>query len=186
MGAALGMTIAVASGDSARPDVPSTSPYVTCVGGTRLTVGSDGEVAAESAWAQSGSGNARYLPIPWYQEEVITESSGKRAVSDVAVHASSTPGYWVYYLAQWNHYGGTSFSAPVFAGMIAVVNQYRAAQGKPPAGLLNPLLYRSPEVQGTFRDIVHGKTDLFEARPGWDYPTGWGAPDIAKLADALP
>jgi kumamolisin len=186
MGAALGMTIAVASGDSAQPDIPSTSPYVTCVGGTRLTLGTDGNAAAESAWSHSGSGKARHFPIPWYQEGVIMDSDGRRAVSDLSVHASATPGYWVYYLAEWNHYGGTSFSAPVFAGMMAVVNQHRAAQGKPPAGLINPFLYQSPEVQAAFRDVVTGQTEFFSAGPGWDYPTGWGAPDIAHLADVLP
>ena len=39
MGAALGMTIVVAGGDSGRPDVPSSSPYVTSVGGTLLELG---------------------------------------------------------------------------------------------------------------------------------------------------
>ncbi|MRG96249.1 S53 family peptidase [Polyangium spumosum] len=186
MGAAIGMTIAVASGDSARPDIPSTSPYVTCVGGTRITLGTDHEILAEAAWSHAGSGKARHFPIPWYQEGVVTDSEGRRAVSDLAVQGSATPGYWVYYLAKWDHYGGTSFSAPVFAGMMAVVNQHRAKQGKPPVGLLNPLLYQSTEVQKTFRDIVTGETDLFSAGPGWDYPTGWGAPDIALLAEALP
>ncbi|UQA60306.1 S53 family peptidase [Polyangium aurulentum] len=186
MGAALGMTIAVASGDSSMPDIPSTSPYVTCVGGTKLELGADGEVVAETAWSHSGSGRARHFPTPWYQEGVIKDADGSRAVTDVAVQASSVPGYWVYYLAKWNHYGGTSFSAPVFAAFVAVINSHRAAQGKPPVGLLNPLLYRSPEVQSAFRDVTEGKTEHFAAQPGWDYPTGWGTPDVSILAEVLP
>jgi kumamolisin len=186
MGAALGMTIAVASGDSAMPDIPSTSPYVTCVGGTKLELGLDGELVAETAWTHSGSGPARHFPIPWYQQGVITDSDGHRAVTDVAVHASSSPGYWVYYLAKWNHYGGTSFAAPVFAAFMAVVNSHRAAQGKPPAGFLNSILYRSPEVQASFRDVTEGKTEFFPAQPGWDYPTGWGVPNVTAIAESLP
>jgi kumamolisin len=186
MGAALGMTIVVASGDSGMPDIPSTSPYVTCVGGTRLALDPQGEIESETTWSKSGSGPARHFPIPWYQQGVITDSDGHRAVTDVAVHASAAPGYWVYYLAKWNHYGGTSFASPVFAGLMALVNAHRAEKGKPPAGLLNPFLYRSPEVQAAFRDITSGKTDTQAAGPGWDYPTGWGAPYTAVLADALP
>lgn len=186
MGVALGMTIAVASGDSAKPDVPSTSAHVTCVGGTRITLDANGGIATEAAWSQSGSGIARHFPIPWYQEGVILDSEGQRAVSDLAVQASSSPGYWVYYLGEWNHYGGTSFAAPVFAGMVAVLNHHREALGKKPVGFLNPFLYQMPEVQATFRDVKTGKTEFFEAGPGWDYPTGWGAPDIKKLADAVP
>jgi kumamolisin len=41
-------------------------------------------------------------------------------------------------------------------------------------------------VQATFRDIVSGGTDLYQATPGWDYPTGWGAPRALQLAEALP
>jgi len=187
MGAALGMTIVVASGDSARTDIPSSSPYVTCVGGTKLTLSAAGEVAEEVAWSGSGSGAARTFPMPWYQEGVVTDSEGKRAVTDLSLNASQEPGFWVYYIGEWKGgYGGTSFSAPVFAGLITLVAQHRLENGKPPLGLLNPFLYQSAEVQATFRDIVSGKTEFYPAKPGWDYPTGWGAPNVAALAEALP
>ncbi|AUX39376.1 kumamolisin [Sorangium cellulosum] len=192
MGAALGMTIVVASGDSARPDVPSSSPYVTCVGGTRLTLGADGEVEAEVAWSGSGSGRSRSFTTPSWQMDVVTDAQGRRAVSDVALNASPESGYWLYYLGEWEHRAGTSFAAPVFAGLMASVNSRRLAEGKPVAGWLNPALYRIPEVQAAFRDITEGKTpgdehtQGFEADEGWDYPTGWGAPLADKLAEALP
>ncbi|MCC6553057.1 MAG: S8 family serine peptidase [Polyangiaceae bacterium] len=186
MGAALGMTIVVASGDSSRTDIPSSSPYVTCVGGTELRLDASGNVADELAWSGSGSGAARSFPLPSYQQGVVTDSDGKRAVADVALNASTESPYWVYYLAEWNRYGGTSFAAPVFAGLVAAVNSCRAQDGAPPVGFLNPLLYRSTDVQETFRDVVEGETPYYKAGPGWDYPTGWGAPSAIGLSQTLP
>ncbi|MGK3989824.1 S53 family serine peptidase [Sorangium sp. So ce136] len=192
MGAALGMTIVVASGDSSRPDVPSSSPYVTCVGGTVLELGDDGEVAREVAWSGSGSGRSRSFKTPSWQKDVVTDAQGKRAVSDVALNASPDSTYWLYFLGEWDRRSGTSFSAPVFAGMMASVNSYRLAEGKPVAGWLNKTLYERKDVQAAFRDITEGTTPSneyapgFSAGPGWDYPTGWGAPLADKLAEALP
>ena len=186
MGAALGMTMVVASGDSSRTDIPSSSPYVTAVGGTVLRLLPDGAVDAELAWSGSGSGAARTFPMPSYQQGVVLDSGGKRAVADVALNASTDSRYWVYYLAEWERYGGTSFAAPVFASLMAVVNSHRQSNGLPPAGFLNPALYRTPEVQATFRDVVEGETPYYKASPGWDSPTGWGAPNALGLALSLP
>jgi kumamolisin len=186
MGAALGITILVASGDSAQPDVPSSSPFVTCVGGTALTLTAAGAVDTEIAWNESGSGVSDTFTIPSWQEGVVLGSNGMRATADMAMNASGDTPYWSYYLAEWKSYGGTSFAAPSFAGLIAVVNSFRIAQGDPTVGYLNPILYRSPEVQATFRDIVEGSTAKYPAGPGWDYPTGWGAPRARELAEALP
>ncbi|MGK3999581.1 S53 family peptidase [Sorangium sp. So ce1024] len=187
MAAALGITVVAASGDSAQTDTPSASPYVTGVGGTSLWVTEDGEVESEVAWARSGSGPTLSFDIPWWQVGIVEGSDGKRAVADVALHASPSPvPYWVYYLGEWKRYGGTSFSAPAFAGIIASVNSYRAAQGLPAVGFLNSILYTTPEVQATFRDIERGSTEFFAAGPGWDYPTGWGAPSAIGLATTLP
>jgi kumamolisin len=104
----------------------------------------------------------------------------------VALHASVEVPYWMYYLQDWKRYGGTSFAAPVFAGLMASVNSYRLEQGRPVAGYLNPILYQDKTVQSTFRDIQSGRTDLFSAHVGWDYPTGWGAPRAFDLAHTLP
>ena len=186
MGAALGVTILVASGDSAQVDVPSSSPFVTCVGGTELTLNATGGVAGEVAWSDSGSGVSDVFPIPYWQEKVVLDSDGMRAMADVALNASGSTPYWSYYLAEWKPYGGTSFAAPSLAGLLAVVNSFRIAKGAPVVGYLNPVLYQSPDVQATFRDIVEGSTPKHAAGPGWDHPTGWGVPNALELAQALP
>lgn len=73
-----------------------------------------------------------------------------------------------------------------WAGIIAVVNQYRADNDMAPVGYLNQMLYTTPAVQVTFRDITAGGTDMFNAGPGWDVPTGWGAPDALEFAATVP
>ena len=183
MGAAIGMTVISASGDSARPDIPCTSPYVVCVGGTTLNM-LGGNVLSETAWDNSGSGDAKTFNRPQWQMGVAPNN--KRATVDLALAADPATGYWVRRFGNWESYGGTSFSAPVFAGMVAVINSYRMTNGEPPVGLLSPLFYTDPAVRASFRDVVLGGTDLYQAKAGWDYPTGWGAPRAKKLADALP
>src|SRR4029079_15901250 len=104
MGAALGITLVAASGDTGETDMPSASPFVTGVGGTQLKFMAGGNIK-ETAWPGSGSGAALSLDIPDWQSGVVT-SSNKRAVSDVALAASPASPYWVYYLGEWKRYGG--------------------------------------------------------------------------------
>lgn len=183
MAAALGISIASASGDSAGVDVPSSSPYVTAVGGTVIEM--DGlDVRSEVGWWYSGSGLSRTFKTPTWQEG-LPEVGTKRAVADVALNAET--GYWYLFLGVMRPNTGTSFGAPIFAGLLAVVNSAREAQGKPPVGFVNRHLYTDPRVQATFRDITVGRTDRgYFTRPGWDIPTGWGAPDAEGLFQTLP
>lgn len=74
----------------------------------------------------------------------------------------------------------------MFAGIVAVMNQYRAEQGLPRMGFLNPILYQDTAVQATFRDIVTGGSQVYSSGPGWDYPTGWGAPIANDLVMIFP
>ncbi len=188
MGAALGITLAAASGDSAGVDVPASSPYVTAVGGTLL--GLIGErVVWETAWSHSGSGPSLTLPVPEWQKG-IPGIGTKRATVDLALNSGM--GYWYMWMGEWYSNIGTSFASPVFAGLVAVVNDAREDQGKPRMGFLNPLLYTRPEIQNTFRDVTEGHTVdkagnvKYRAGPGWDMVTGWGAPDAEGLLRTLP
>lgn len=183
MAAALGITVVAASGDSAGVDTPSNNPYVTGVGGTRLRMNGHA-VESEVTWWYSGSGLSRHFPIPEWQR-ALPHLDGSRAVADVALNAESP--YWYLFLGQFTPSTGTSFASPVFAGLLAVVNGARASEGKPAVGWLNPVMYTTPAVQASFRDITVGMTDRgYQAGPGWDVPTGWGAPDARGLLDSLP
>jgi kumamolisin len=188
VGAALGITLLAASGDSGQTDTPSCSPWVTGVGGTRLYLDGGGNVTNEIAWDKSGSGITHSFDIPPWQVAVAGNigNGNKRIVADVSAAASTGSPYWVYYNSAWMLYGGTSFSSPVWAGLIAVVNQYRDENGMAPVGYLNQMLYTTPAVQATFHDITVGATVDFSAGPGWDPPTGWGTPDAPAFADAVP
>jgi kumamolisin len=182
MAAALGITVIAAGGDSGEPDVPGSSPLVTSVGGTILELDASGQRLDERACVLSGSGDSLTFDAPTWQAGLPI--AGKRAVSDVALAGGSR--YWVYLFGEWQAYAGTSFSAPVFAGLIAVVNSARAAAGKPAVGFLNSILYTDAALQATFHDVVSGGTALHPAGPGWDYPTGWGAPNAAAFAATIP
>ncbi len=182
MAAALGITVIAAGGDSGEPDVPGSSPFVTSVGGTVVDIDAAGQLTDERAWVLSGSGDALTFEAPVWQAGLPI--AGKRAVSDVGLAGGTR--YWAYILGEWQAYAGTSFSAPVFAGLIAVVNSARAAAGKPAVGFLNSILYTDAALQATFRDVVSGGTSAHAAGPGWDYPTGWGAPNAAAFAATIP
>ncbi|MDC0667843.1 S53 family peptidase [Nannocystis radixulma] len=184
MGAALGMTLISASGDSGMPDTPCSSPYVTCVGGTRLIADPEGVIESEWAWVMSGSGAAKTFARPYWQDGDVSDD--RRAMADLSLHASTEYPMWMRRWAKWDFFGGTSFAAPAFAGMIAVVNEHRRSRGLPRVGYLNPTLYLHAATRKTFRDIKYGETEHYKAGPGWDYPTGIGAPDLTALAQALP
>ena len=81
--------------------------------------------------------------------------------------------------------GGTSASAPIFAGLITRINGRRIAAGKKPVGFLNPTMYRHPEA---FNDVLEGRipgcgTSGFPAAKGWDAASGLGSPNYPKLLD---
>jgi kumamolisin len=180
MAAALGITVVAASGDSAGVDVPGSSPYVTAVGGTRLIMNGSQRVS-ERAWAYSGSGPSTSFPKPAWQAAMPGD---KRATVDVALNANT--GYWYIMLGVLSPNTGTSFSAPVFAGLLTVVNSARASENRPALGWINGLLYTTPEVQRSFRDITEDGTYRFQAGPGWDFPTGWGAPNAEEFLSTMP
>ncbi|HEY8376905.1 MAG TPA: S53 family peptidase, partial [Nannocystis sp.] len=185
MGAALGITLLSASGDSGRPDTPCGSPYVTCVGGTDLVATPQGQLMYERAWSESGSGQSKSFPLPYWQEDDAPDSN-TRALCDLALSSSEKHPMWMRRWTKWEALSGTSFASPAFAGIVAVINSYRYAHGKPRVGYLNPVIYLDGPTRATFRDITTGATDYYEAGPGWDYPTGLGAPNAAALAEAIP
>ena len=184
----MGLTLMGASGNSSKPDIPSSSPYSLAVGGTRVFSDNQGNVQNEVTWSGSGSGLSLTFPRPPWQDEVA-EFSDTRAVVDVALAAAPVIGsaYWIFWLDEWALYGGTSFASPAFSGMCAVMNQYREDNGLSPLGFLGPKLYWDADVrtQG-FRDVTSGNTPDFAAGPSWDVPSGWGAPRIDVLAELVP
>ena len=104
---------------------------------------------------------------------------GNVVFCDISLAASPSSPYWVFYLGNWSAYGGTSFSAPTVAGLMALINERRLENGLPRSGFINPAIYTDADVQATFNDITSGSTDIFDTEVCWDYPTGRGSPKPA-------
>jgi kumamolisin len=192
--AAMGVTICVAAGDNGSADgvtdgaqhvdFPASAPHALACGGTSLTVNGDGSLN-ETVWndgsnSATGGGFSSNFPVPDYQSQLPNNPSG-RGVPDVAGDADPSTGYAVLVDGQQMVIGGTSAVAPLWAGLIALLNQQL---GKP-IGYLQPLLYGSLSSQGVTNDIVSGNNGAQQAGPGWDACTGWGTPIGSKLLQAL-
>jgi kumamolisin len=192
--AAMGVTICIAAGDNGSTDgvsdgqqhvdFPASAPHALACGGTSLTAKSNGSLN-EVVWndgpsSATGGGFSTYFPVPSYQSELPNKPSG-RGVPDVAGDADPNTGYTVRVDGQQMVIGGTSAVAPLWAGLIALMNQQL---GKP-VGFLNTLLYGSLAGEGVTHDIVKGNNGAEKAGPGWDACTGWGSPIGTKLLQAL-
>jgi kumamolisin len=160
---------------------------------------SDGNISSETVWndapnlpnpssaGATGGGVSAFFPLPSYQSSanipgsVNPPNNAGRGVPDVAGDADPNTGYSVRVDGQPAVYGGTSAVAPLWAGLITLINQ---KLGKP-LGYINPLLYNQGVAAGGFRDIVSGNNGAYKAGPGWDACTGLGSPNGTVLSDAL-
>ena len=189
-------------------NAPSSSPYITQVGGTTLTMSGTGAAyASETVWnwnydssaggylGSSGGVSSQY-PIPSWQTNANAAARGGSAsfrnIPDVALTADQVDVF--YGGGSASEFGGTSCAAPLWAGLIALANQQAAANGKPPVGFINPAIYSL--ASGTnyarcFHDVLTGSNtwpsspSLFYAASGYDLCTGLGTPAGQSLISAL-
>jgi kumamolisin len=197
--AAAGVNVFVSSGDAgSNPDVTghssagptqaeyeSSDPSVIGVGGTSLELADDGSISSETGWTGSGGGVSIFFDRPSWQTGAGVPDGNKRVVPDVSLAADPNTGALLVLNGKSQQIGGTSWSAPVWAGFCALLNDNRASAGKPPLPFLNPLIYPLSGT-GAFRDIGSGNNGAFNAGPGYDLVTGIGVPNITELAQALP
>jgi subtilase family serine protease len=221
--AARHVTVVVASGDqgaigngSSTPVrqviLPTSDPLVLAVGGTSLTANpATGAYISETTWntpglppqpGASGGGFSHLFARPAYQDGV-PGIGATRGMPDVAADAESGTGMALafsygggpdYILVGA---GGTSASAPFWAGLIALADQ----EAGHPLGFVNPAIYRiarGPLYRKAFHDITTGNNTVvltstsppvtitgYHAGPGWDPVTGWGTPDAQVLIPLL-
>jgi kumamolisin len=206
--AAKGITICCASGDDgssdqsksgAHADFPASSPNVLGVGGTSLVAaaGPPLSIASEVVWndlmlarpeGAGGGGISSVFSKPTYQNNVSVPPSANpphkigRGVPDVSAVADPETGVVIMRIDGKNlePIGGTSASAPLWAALIARLNQGLNAR----VGFLNPVLY-GKFAAGVLRDIVSGNNGAYESGPGWDACTGLGSPHGTRLLHAL-
>ncbi len=173
----------MSSGDSGYGvEYPSSSPYVTAVGGTTLNRASNARGWTETVWSGAGSGCSAFEPKPTWQTDT---GCGRRTVADVSAVADPNTGVSVYdsncsYFGQlqgtcfkgWGVVGGTSVSSPVIASVYAL------------AGNASSVNYGSFPYShsSALNDVTSGSNGscspayLCTGEPGYDGPTGLGTP----------
>ena len=201
--AAMGVSVCVAAGDDGSTDgvtdglnhvdFPASSPNVLACGGTQL-VASGNNITSETVWNElandegaTGGGISDVFPLPSYQNGAGVPPSANpsrnvgRGVPDVTGDADPTTGYVTRVDGNPDVIGGTSAVAPLWAGLIALINQ---SIGKP-VGFINPLLYQDAGTARDLNDITSGNNGAYSAGPGWDACSGLGSPIGTQIAAAL-
>ena len=153
----------------------------------------------ETAASFSSGGFSNIFARPSYQSSVVSSyltalgstNSGKfntsgRAFPDVSAQGENVE---IVVSGSFGTVAGTSCSSPIFASVIALLNDQLIAAGKSPLGFLNPFLY-STAGKAALNDVTSGSnpgcsTNGFPAKAGWDPVTGLGTPDFTKLLSAI-
>jgi hypothetical protein len=207
--AAQGQSFFYPSGDGggypANSEFGAGAAVVTVTGATTLTMNGNGiSFASELPWVDTGQhlatgGGIEYLiPQPAYQAGTATQQNGGstqyRNEPDVSIVGTNvvvvgtdpTPGTIFTF-------EGTSVSAPLWAGFMALVNQQNVTNSLPPAGFANPGIYAIAKANqaSAFRDVASGNVPSYfnggisyTAYPGYDLASGWGSPTCG-LVDQL-
>ena len=195
--ALLGVTVFAASGDDgsncfigdgkAHVLYPASDPWITSCGGTSLQ-NVKGNRFTEATWIDygiSGGGISDIFPLPDWQVGAgipasMNDGHAGRGIPDIAGHAD---GYMIFLDgAMEGPVQGTSEAAPLYAGLMALIN---SAVGDN-VGYLNPLLYQLGRT-AVFRDIADCASNTSSGSPGyttvsgWDACTGWGSVDGSAL-----
>ncbi|HEY4026044.1 MAG TPA: S53 family peptidase [Candidatus Dormibacteraeota bacterium] len=170
--------------------LPASDPLVLGVGGTILTANpKPGAYISETAWPDSGGGFSHLYVRPAYQDGVAGISEA-RGVPDVAGDAAGAGGMALVFTedgrASLHSPPGTSNSAPLWGGLVALADQYAHRE----LGFINPAIYsiaRSSSYHTAFHDITTDTagTNGYPATPGWDPVTGWGTPNAQELIPLL-
>jgi kumamolisin len=192
--AALGITVCVASGDNGaadegpnewdgkpHADSPASSPHALGVGGTRL-LASNGTRTDEQVWNQhaadtqddsfgaSGGGFSVVFETPSWQTAVLPAGRSGRGVPDVAADADPATGYNIRADGQDMPVGGTSAAAPLWAALIALINQKLGRR----VGFINPKLYQA-KGSPAFNSVTAGNNKVGSAGVGFDAGSPWNA-----------
>ena len=178
------------TGDFGAPgQYPANSPNVVAVGGTSLyALSFKGQYGKEIGWSGSGGGVSQFETTPSFQS-ANGVNFGMRSTPDVSMLADPNTGVFVLDSFDGGLFevGGTSLSAPMWAGVIALGDQARGSAGAlSSTGVLNSLYgaYDSSNYLNDFHDVTTGNNG-FAAGTGYDLVTGIGTPKVANIITLL-
>ncbi|HEY2814421.1 MAG TPA: S53 family peptidase [Acidimicrobiales bacterium] len=188
---------------------PAASPYAVGVGGTVITTdGTDhGQRTNEVSWTFTGGGSSNWIAEPGFQKftpqvshQCIAKPDGTpyaygttcRGIPDVSSLSGNvnltgeSNGYFIYWDGNPSAEGGTSLSSPLWAGMWTRIQ----AASRTNLGFADEALYRAARSgHPDFYDVTASETPAgngaYQPAAGWDYTSGLGTPDVAKLMDDI-
>lgn len=175
-------------------DAVASIPEMTDVGGTSLSTDQDGHWVSEQVWFDipllqgTGGGVSNLFGRPEWQAHLnVGKGENRRLTPDIAAVADPHTGVKFVFGQTVLAAGGTSLSAPLWAGITAVMNQYLLENGGRPLGDINPLLYEV--AQGArlpgFRHVPMGANAVDRSMLTYDLVTGLGTPHVDNLAEDL-
>ncbi len=209
-------------------DAPASVPEVTGVGGLEFNEGSGNwwnatnssslasatgyipemvwnDSVADNTPASGGGGVSTFFSKPTWQTGPGVPNDSARDVPDVSFAASADHDGYLYFSGGIRSVvGGTSVATPVFAGMLALLNQYQVANGfqaTPGLSNINPQLYAMAQSSpGAFHDVTTGSNSVnpcptrnrscgaanvgYSAGPGYDLASGLGSLDAFNFVTA--
>jgi pseudomonalisin/xanthomonalisin len=200
---AQGQVFSVSSGDSGSfecgkktggQSYPAVSPYVMAIGGTLVKTTNTTTWAAETVWACSsslacqlaggtGGGVSTTENAPaWQVSSGVLGTSTKRGVPDIAFDGSPNSGALVLNNGKTTQVGGTSLSAPLFAGFWARIQSKNNNTLVYPASAIYSYGHVAANAKNMFHDITKGSNGGYTAAAGWDNTTGFGTLDVGKFS----
>ncbi len=189
-----GITFVAASGDSGAwsgVSYPSSSTNVLSVGATALNLGTNASYGGEQGWIGSTGGFSAIEPAPAYQASTQAAtglSYGLRTTPDVSMVGDPATGVSVYDtvpyrgVTGWSTVGGTSASAPQWAGLVAVADQGLALAGKGSIANAQAAVYQIPAT--AFHTVSSGFNG-YSATTGYNLVTGRGSPVATGVVAGL-
>jgi kumamolisin len=191
---------------------PSSSPWVTAVGGTNISLNAANKITEEIVWnnsptpfgASTGGYSLLFGKPSWQTGPGVGSGNLVRSTPDIALLADSIPGYPIYCAASdcfggWRNTGGTSAATPLFASAVLIANQQAKAAGQAQLGFLNRTIYKLAAKSSTrtkvFRDVTKVGNDLGKligpsftatgccaATKYYDRASGWGSVNFPSFS----
>jgi subtilase family serine protease len=190
------------SGDENVASWPSVLSECLSIGGTTLNI--FGNKKQENNWNSAGCGYSSFVPKPSFQNNMFTNIN-KRIIPDVSGIANPATSVYTFFDNNWIGLGGTSVSAPIWAGILSLANQIRLNNNKNVLStsdmslqeyLYKNILENEQKYNLCFNDITNGgtygsslvgndKLTFFSTLQGFDVATGLGSPNVQNLCNEI-